>query len=794
MHNGVQTPMQPLAGPSRQQAQLIVSGIPFSHHIPRGNDQAPQNAPGRHAGDGRNIQNGIHMLPQNGFESSRTLINPSASGRMMPSVTPAQAGFRPGPSTHLSGHPNLPSRQHVVAPSAQSYQDMRLVNSRGGPPASGAGMTTPHLQNTIVMHNARPNMHLQHQPVAPNANAGHHPVQMPSGSRTEPRPPQPLFQEPGVQPQGHRPPALALPQGNHQNHLPPPQSVPTRSQPAGSPRTAPPAMATSGMMIPEGSNFQARQMLEPLRQSMIDGLAQAHQRLTNEFIRLHSAIAKSESTLTKTEALCVKLQQEYAKERALRENAERQCGQLRSEKEAVELEMQKLSEHLPKLFMEYCEARGERDRLNEELTGLRDANSQLREKVTVERETEGQATAPNLPQAVKKEGNAAHPQSTTVVDHDVAVAQALAEAHEERKRRVRLERELETIRTVLQTRALQGITVPPSTTKYTPPSTTEYTPPTPGPEPELPLPAVPSASDDAHETADVAPPTASLPTPKAEQHGDTLLWYSALESESDAIDLTDAVNTSPMKFTPDLPSLVQGAEGEGGPERKRSLDLSTSGEGLPRSAKRRRTLDVPAPWLDVDEDDVASTPVALTTEEEGDPTAHITGDIVMTDEPQQIEPDAAPSSSDTPATPELEHPPSPVSPQHEPPPDVMTSLSLPSSNAIVQLPGHPPPTPTSPTAPEPPKRLSMRHIPLIYITQGDKMHCRICKRRTEDPRCRHLNPRPFVLDEKTAKWTDMAGHCEVEHPESFKALVNMSQSDIEKHLRHLNSGVPSARR
>ncbi|KAI0666094.1 hypothetical protein C8Q78DRAFT_1083342 [Trametes maxima] len=655
-------------------------------------------------------------------------------------------------------------------------------------------------------------MHLQHQSAPPNANTGHHPIPMPPGSRAEPRRPQSLSQESGVQSQGYREPA----QGNHQNYLPPPQSAPSRSQPVDSPRNTTSDMTMPGMRIPEGSNMQARQLLEPLRQCMVDGLAQSHQRLTNEFMRLHSVIAKTESTLTKTEKLNVKLQQEHAKERALRENAERRCGQLQSEKEAVELEMQRLNEHLPKLLLEYYEVRGERDRLTAELEGLRDTNSQLREKVVVERKvdpgfhadllldefkprfkTEGRTTAPSSPCIMKAEGDAASPPSTVVADHDIAVAQALAEAHEERKRRERLEHELEVVKTVLQTRALRVTTVPPSVAEYTPPSTADRTPPTPSPETEPPLPTNSEAPASTDETANAAVASASLPTPKAEQY-DCVPWSrTASEMGADTIDLTDVVSMSPMQLTPDLPPLARSADDEGDPERKRSLEPSSSAEGCPPSPKRRRTLDVPARWPGEDEIEMVSSPTtAPTAQEKEDRVGYATThDVDMTDEPQQVETHAATSPSPGHAlpTPELEQPPSAAF-QCAPLPDVMAALSLPSSSAFVQLPGHPPPTPTSPTAPDPPKRLSMRHIPLIYITQGDKMHCRMCKRRTEDPRCKHLSPRPFILDEKTAKWADMAGHCEREHPQSFKALVSMSPNEIEEHLRRLNSGVPSVKR
>ncbi|KAI0771666.1 hypothetical protein BD413DRAFT_475768 [Trametes elegans] len=138
--------------------------------------------------------------------------------------------------------------------------------------------------------------------------------------------------------------------------------------------------------------------------------------------------------------------------------------------------------------------------------------------------------------------------------------------------------------------------------------------------------------------------------------------------------------------------------------------------------------------------------------------------------------------------------------KHEAPPfqaraplsSALPGLSLPSTSAIVQLAGQQLPTPTSPGAPEIPRTLGMPHMPLIYIIASGKMTCRMCKARCEDPQI--APARPYVIDEKTASWDDMVGHCEREHPMSFEGLLKMSPAQIRAQDLVLNGPLAARRR
>ncbi|EIW62373.1 uncharacterized protein TRAVEDRAFT_57357 [Trametes versicolor FP-101664 SS1] len=98
-------------------------------------------------------------------------------------------------------------------------------------------------------------------------------------------------------------------------------------------------------------------------------------------------------------------------------------------------------------------------------------------------------------------------------------------------------------------------------------------------------------------------------------------------------------------------------------------------------------------------------------------------------------------------------------------------------------------TPVSPAMPTPfaspasPRKLSMRHIPLIYNTINGRMSCRMCQARCDEFRDQQdvpfdKRPKPYILSAATATWDEMAGHCERVHPKAYEGLINMTPDQM----------------
>ncbi|KAI0368395.1 hypothetical protein BV20DRAFT_460160 [Pilatotrama ljubarskyi] len=263
------------------------------------------------------------------------------------------------------------------------------------------------------------------------------------------------------------------------------------------------------------------------------------------------------------------------------------------------------------------------------------------------------------------------------------------------------------------------------------------------------------------------------PSTKVERADDPpMLWTL---SESEIIDLTSIIEEVPMQVVPDpsppresvdasaAPEQKSGTEPE--PERKRPHDDGVAtGEGEPgHSPKRRRIMDVIPAQNAMEEGEVppaSSAPVTTppedgevtpisdsaqisTTSNDPSPLTHSPRHRPLQSEPEGASrpPTAPPQPADpTPSLPPRSPSPAPVPPlspsKRVPPTGILTGLSLPSTSAMVQLPGQQQqeqlPTPTSPfappPAPSPPKRLGMRHVPLMYKKFADgRMDCRMCR-------------------------------------------------------------------
>ncbi|KAI8984827.1 hypothetical protein BD414DRAFT_547217 [Trametes punicea] len=131
-----------------------------------------------------------------------------------------------------------------------------------------------------------------------------------------------------------------------------------------------------------------------------------------------------------------------------------------------------------------------------------------------------------------------------------------------------------------------------------------------------------------------------------------------------------------------------------------------------------------------------TSPEALASVVEDVPEGNAARDVTVMDEPHK------PSSghADEVPKPILPQPaPLPLDPASgqasplasaPPNPDTLSGLCLPSTSIAVHLPGRHLPIPTIPTPPDlpGPKRLSMRHIAIMYETNGDRMDCRVCRR------------------------------------------------------------------
>lgn len=237
------------------------------------------------------------------------------------------------------------------------------------------------------------------------------------------------------------------------------------------------------------ANAQAQLFMEPARLSLIDGLSRTHKAFTEELARLYKMITQRDGALCQVQTQYDVLRNDLAREKALRERAERECEEVRSRKNHVEQESRDMNEHVPRMLKEYFEMRREREELLREIADLREANSQLREKAAVTRvdhavdvfelpevkgvvKTEDKLLA-SCPTPVKTEhalegsGDA----SMDAGDHDAEFAEGtsrfghtrnwsdvgsvvLATAHEERKRRQRAERDLEVVKSMLQVRGV----------------------------------------------------------------------------------------------------------------------------------------------------------------------------------------------------------------------------------------------------------------------------------------------------------------------------------------------------
>lgn len=256
----------------------------------------------------------------------------------------------------------------------------------------------------------------------------------------------------------------------------------------------------------------------------------------------------------------------------------------------------------------------------------------------------------------------------------------------------------------------------------------------PAPEPER-EPDVPASS------SEVVPPSSEMVTdivtdtsaeqsymsvqpPKVEQLDNPISWFPVFPPE--IVDLTKVLDNSPMQLTIDLPPLTRAAEEPTEPERKRSFDVGVGASARPRSPKRRRTMDTMyaevGPDLEEGELSLASPCASEASAEDGEvtPTPTPASDATAADLPP------------TPSSESASHPSDPS--QISRPVYPALCLPLPSTSTAFPLSEQQQlMTPVSPAMPTPfaspasLRKLSMRHIPLIYNTINGRMSCRMCQ-------------------------------------------------------------------
>ncbi|KAH9949170.1 hypothetical protein B0H21DRAFT_729956 [Amylocystis lapponica] len=79
-------------------------------------------------------------------------------------------------------------------------------------------------------------------------------------------------------------------------------------------------------------------------------------------------------------------------------------------------------------------------------------------------------------------------------------------------------------------------------------------------------------------------------------------------------------------------------------------------------------------------------------------------------------------------------------------------------------------------APPPPRKLGMRHLPLMYEMRRDALVCRMCLSRKEQ-----IDPALRVASfPENAAWKDLVGHCEAAHPRGYEMLLGMGSDEIEE--------------
>ncbi|KAI0333395.1 hypothetical protein GY45DRAFT_1368394 [Cubamyces sp. BRFM 1775] len=566
-----------------------------------------------------------------------------------------------------------------------------------------------------------------------------------------------------------------------------PQSLgaPPSSQP---PSTNMPEMVTSRMTVEEAAAMRSRQILDSTHKSVYDALNKAHQNVAQELKTLHTELLKRDAALRDVHARFAKLSKDYAHVQARRQEAEKQCAQLKAEKERAEADAAKMSEHLPKFLAEFCEVRAERARLAAELDALREAGGPLKNEMPMVMEDMSPSLSPDeedklpvktevpYPVPVKREWKAEASPALSMADHDATIARALAEAHEERKRRQRIEHELEVMKGVLTVAKVIKASGSPNNVPEALPFILA-----PQDEPATAAELDSSTADTADQSADVSRP----PSTKVESQGDSLPFWMIPGSE--LIDLT-SVDDSPMQFSGDFMGDQERAESE----RKRGLDADAHAAQESQPAlKRQKTLDsVPSQAQLAEEGSMAGNTPAVTSDESlpridaAQDAAMSGGSLGSNSTTQRAEallckPASSSSTTSAPSQPSA--------------PAALSGLSLPSQSTAVQLPGQPQeqdsaqrqlPTPTSPTTP---KRLSMLHMPLVFETIGNTLQCRLCKRRRAE-----LGTPLYILDKDTANWDQTAGHCEREHPAARNVLVTLGPTEIMEQRLRLEARSPLA--
>ncbi|KAH9853223.1 hypothetical protein C2E23DRAFT_115272 [Lenzites betulinus] len=363
-------------------------------------------------------------------------LQPGTSDRPPVLVQGYQAGPQnPPPIQVLQSLSQI--HQHVAQANAAKAQELRQRHEQH-PPPQGFMPPPPPQQLSAHAHNHAP----------PDA----------SRSSIQPRaaPPAQSY----VPSQGHTQPSLPVQSAVHTSGRPAASSSQPQSSnpPSDSTSSAPP---NHNDILAQAARVRAQHLLEPAHTLMMDGLARTHSRIATELVRMCETTTQRDVALNQLQKAYDTLRGDYMREKAERERLERECEVLRAQVNHADSDAQKINGHLPKMLLDLYETREERDRLAQELTALQAANSQLRDKATVVQDDELMPsdtveekkfvkTEPMMfppPLSIVKTEQIS---SAAIADHDTELAQVLAAAHEERKRKQRAERDLANVNSVLE--------------------------------------------------------------------------------------------------------------------------------------------------------------------------------------------------------------------------------------------------------------------------------------------------------------------------------------------------------
>ncbi|EJF60019.1 hypothetical protein DICSQDRAFT_171506 [Dichomitus squalens LYAD-421 SS1] len=166
---------------------------------------------------------------------------------------------------------------------------------------------------------------------------------------------------------------------------------PTMSQPS---LTTPPSTSAGPhnpshreavQMVAEAANAQARQVLDPIRQSVSDALTSAHVTLAQHLAQLQSMLVRADLRQAQAQAQIAALRDQNARLTEERDRAREHAERVKKDAEAAVEEVSKMKENvMPRLVIDHYQLKGEHDAIKAELASAQAANRELREKLQVQ--------------------------------------------------------------------------------------------------------------------------------------------------------------------------------------------------------------------------------------------------------------------------------------------------------------------------------------------------------------------------------------------------------------------------